>query len=124
MQRNQRAFTLIELLVVISIIALLVSVLLPSLSAARQQAKGAVCLSNLKRLATAMVLYVNGNRDRLPPFRLKTARPAANAVTYINKWGRKKPRWQWFVDAEAVGPVIDPEPFQDEVDASGGFGDG
>ena len=55
--RSRRAFTLIELLVVVSIIALLVSILLPSLSAAREQAKTLVCASNLKNVGTAMVQY-------------------------------------------------------------------
>ena len=50
--------------------------------------------------------------------------PTANIETMAcQAWGRKKPRWQWFLDSEEVGPVIDPEPFQDEVEASGGFGD-
>ncbi len=124
MNGRERAFTLIELLVVIAIIALLVSILLPSLSAARNMAKGTVCLANLKRLGTGMTLYVTGSRDKFPPFRLKTPRPASGAEVYVNKWGRKKPRWQWFVDADEVGPVISPQPFQDEVASSGGFGDG
>ena len=124
MIRRKCAFTLIELLVVIAIIAMLVAILLPSLSAARSQAKGSVCLSNLKRLGTAMLVYVNTNGEKLPPFRLKTGRPHPEADVYVNEWGRQKPRWQWFVDAEEVGPVIDPEPFQDEIESSRGFGDG
>ncbi|MBN2445508.1 MAG: prepilin-type N-terminal cleavage/methylation domain-containing protein [Phycisphaerae bacterium] len=60
------AFTLIELLVVVAIIALLISILLPSLSAAREQAKAAVCKSGLHQLALATTYYAEENRDRLP----------------------------------------------------------
>ena len=54
---KKRAFTLIELLVVISIISLLLSILMPSLSKARKQAKSAVCKSNLKQQQLGMELY-------------------------------------------------------------------
>jgi prepilin-type N-terminal cleavage/methylation domain-containing protein/prepilin-type processing-associated H-X9-DG protein len=54
----RRGFTLIELLVVVSIIALLVSILMPALGKAREQAKNSVCKSNLKQLATAFYYYV------------------------------------------------------------------
>jgi len=55
--QDRQGFTLIELLVVISIIALLVSVLMPSLTGAREQAKSAMCLANLRNLGSAMALY-------------------------------------------------------------------
>lgn len=122
MPQSKRAFTLIELLVVIAIVTMLVAILLPSLSSARNAAKGSVCLSNLKRLGTGMTLYVNANREQFPPFRLKTVRPT-DTTDYVNSWGSKAPRWQWFVDPEEVGPVIDPEPFRAEITASGSFGD-
>ena len=59
-------FTLVELLVVIGIIALLISILLPSLAAAREQGNRTKCLSNLKQIATAMVAYANNNKLYLP----------------------------------------------------------
>ncbi len=57
LDRRRRGFTLIELLVVISIIALLLSLLLPALGGARESGRGAVCLSNLRQLTLANSAY-------------------------------------------------------------------
>lgn len=59
-------FTLLELLVVVAIIALLVGILLPSLSGARKQARAAACMSNLRQFGMAMRYYQQANRDYLP----------------------------------------------------------
>src|SRR5512139_3807525 len=60
-----RGFTLIELLVVIAIIALLMSILMPALNRAREQGRRAGCLSNLKNLTLAWIMYADDNGDKL-----------------------------------------------------------
>ena len=66
-QRGLRAFTLIELLVVVSIISLLVSVLLPALGKAREQARGVVCNTNLRQLGIYGQIYQSNNDDWILP---------------------------------------------------------
>lgn len=66
-RRPASAFTLIELLVVISIIALLMSILLPSLTRAREQAKGVHCLARMKEFGNAIGAYENTSVGQLPP---------------------------------------------------------
>jgi len=59
-------FTLVEVLVAASIMALLISILLPSLARSREMAKRSACLSNLNQLGKAMFMYAGANQDRLP----------------------------------------------------------
>ncbi len=65
--RTRRCFTLIELLVVVAIIALLISILTPSLGRARQQAKATVCLTRLAEFMKAVTAYGTDNHFQLPP---------------------------------------------------------
>ena len=63
---TKKGFTLIELLVVISIIALLLSILMPSLQKVKDQARTMVCQSNLKQLSLGFMMYLQGNKNKGP----------------------------------------------------------
>jgi prepilin-type N-terminal cleavage/methylation domain-containing protein len=64
--RSHRAFTLVELLLTIGIIALLISILLPVLSKARESARRTACLSNLRQVHASFHLYALSNNDQVP----------------------------------------------------------
>ncbi|MPM34694.1 hypothetical protein SDC9_81281 [bioreactor metagenome] len=74
---RKSGFTLIELLVVIAIIAILAAMLLPALSAARERARSASCVNQLKQLALASAMYTQDNREYLLP----GATPIAGSCT-------------------------------------------
>jgi len=87
--RNKRSaggFTLVELLVVIGIIALLISILIPALNKARQQSMRLKCLSNLRQLGIASLMYSNDNKQWL---------------AFCN-WGPTSPRPGWLYSGTVV----------------------
>jgi len=65
--RKTKGFTLIELLVVIAIIAILAAILFPVFAAAREKARQASCLSNVKQLSLAIIMY-GGDWEQKPPY--------------------------------------------------------
>jgi len=67
MARRNKGFTLIELLVVIAIIGILAAMVFPVFARARESARKAVCLSNVKNIALAVQMYLADNNDTLPP---------------------------------------------------------
>ncbi len=87
--RKNCAFTLIELLVVIAIIAILAAMLLPSLGKSKEKAVQTQCLSNLKQLNLAMVMYCGDNREKTP---------AKNSVGNTGIWwySGNKDIWWWY----------------------------
>lgn len=93
---NQNAFTLLELLVVIAIIALLTSILLPSLAAAKDLSRAAVCLSTLRGLGSAGSAYQADNDGHFWPYRLGN-HPNPGVNCYF-----------WGTDADPVDPSASP----------------
>jgi prepilin-type N-terminal cleavage/methylation domain-containing protein/prepilin-type processing-associated H-X9-DG protein len=63
---SRRAFTLIELLVVVAIIAILAAILFPVFAQAREKARQAACLSNMKQVGTALMMYAQDYDETLP----------------------------------------------------------
>lgn len=66
MTQKKPGFSLIELLVVMAIIALLISILLPALSSARRLGMRTKCLSNMRQIGTAVLMYLGDNDDHFP----------------------------------------------------------
>jgi len=81
---ESKGFTLIELLVVIAIISILAAILFPVFARARESARRSSCMSNLKQIGIAVVMYTQDNDGGLVPY--WTTKPGASAKT--NSWNR------------------------------------
>lgn len=91
--RHRKGFTLIELLVVIAIIAILAAILFPVFARAREAARAASCKSNLKQIATAMMMYIQDADEVIPLHAyanmgttLPTGFPTGNGATQNSLW--------------------------------------
>src|SRR5438045_8223435 len=87
-------FTLIELLVVIAIIAILAAILFPVFAQARDKARGAACLSNVKQLATGLQMYTQDYDETLP-------HQAGDYTDFLNTANTTQPNW-----AKGVQPYV------------------
>jgi prepilin-type N-terminal cleavage/methylation domain-containing protein/prepilin-type processing-associated H-X9-DG protein len=97
----KKAFTLIELLVVIAVIAVLMGILMPALSRAREMAKALKCQANLRTLTTAWYTYATDNDGKLNSSYNHTTQPVEGGNV------RKEGSWAWapwLVDGDAAAP--------------------
>lgn len=100
---SRRGFTLVELLVVVGIIAVLLAILMPALSAARESAKRIKCASNLHQLGIAETAYTNDNRGYFTPcFVVGANDPFYHGhENWLTAW--RAPFWIWFGQAYGLG---------------------
>lgn len=121
-QKN-RGFTLIELLVVVAIIASLVALLLPSLSKARNQARGTACAAQLHNLGQGMIMYAHDNSDRMIPGRMPKV-DSDNWRVGIIGGVKYRPTFLAMMGAQVgLVPFDDPQASKNDIDRDGETGD-
>lgn len=87
-EKQLKAFTLVELLVVISIIAMLLAILVPSLARARKYAKKVICLSNMRQMGLVLITYLNDSDNHLPPSSCHLSDPKKYWLYILNKYSK------------------------------------
>jgi prepilin-type N-terminal cleavage/methylation domain-containing protein/prepilin-type processing-associated H-X9-DG protein len=87
-------FTLIELLIVVAIIAVLAAILFPVFARARENARRASCMSNLKQIGLGMMMYVQDNDERLPVYYYVGGEPP-DAAHGGNWYPSTSDAWYW-----------------------------
>jgi prepilin-type N-terminal cleavage/methylation domain-containing protein/prepilin-type processing-associated H-X9-DG protein len=108
MRRQRSGFTLIELLVVIAIIAILAAILFPVFAQARGKARQVSCLSNLKQIGTALVMYVQDYDGWYPQVQPNGCCASKNQVSHDAIWEQMEP----YVKNKAVWRChSDPQPY-------------
>jgi len=118
------AFTLVELLVVVSIIALLIAILLPSLQKARRQTRATLCLSQLRTLGQGIAMYALDNRDVLVPGRMPDLGDGINWRTVVAGGLKYRPTFLAIMGAYVGVPAFaDPQPTKMTFDRLGERGD-
>jgi len=103
---RRTGFTLIELLVVISVIAMIISILVPVLSTARQQAKAVACGSNIKQLSLALTVYDQENGTFPHGFDDLTYGTAPPPGGYMGDAAYDKHGWWWFQFSANSGSIV------------------
>ncbi len=100
-QSTRQGFTLVEMLVVIAIIVTLAALLLPAVMKAREAARSATCMSNLRQIQLGQNQFYDANRAFLP-YRWEDS-------NHVNRFGVNRPRWQWIVSDYVGRPAQNPD---------------